>query len=171
MKVTVVPAQITTIEDRIVGSLGMSQLVLLIVPVILGGGLFITLPPSMHITPYKITLVVLLAAICATMAIRIKGRIVLLWLVTLLRYNLRPRYYVFDKRSQRGREQYRHAVAHEPEVEKETKTRKKLKELRLSTAEIIQVERLLADPTANVFYATDKKGRLHVRFTEVKPES
>ena len=171
MKATVVPAQITTIEDRIVGSLGMSQLVLLILPVILGGGLFIVLPPTMHLAPYKISLIVLLAVFCATMSIRIRGRIIMLWLVTILRYNIRPRYYVFNKRSQCGRERYLRAVEQEPPKEKETKTITKFKELRLSTAEIIQVERLLADPAANVFYATDKKGRLNVRITEVKPES
>jgi Ca2+/Na+ antiporter len=171
MKVTVVPAQITTIEDRIVGSLGMSQLVLLTLPVVLGGGMYIVLPPTMHAAPYKLTLIVLLAAVCAVMAIRIRGRILLLWLVTILRYNLRPRYFVFDKRSQRGREQYLHVAEHVPQEEKETKVRKKLKELRLSTAEIVQVERLLADPTANVFYSTDKKGKLYVRITEVKQES
>lgn len=171
MKVTIVPAQITTIEDRIVGNLGMSQLVLLVLPVVLGGGLFIILPPTMHAAPYKIAAIVMLAALCAVMAIRIRGRIVLLWLVTVLRYNLRPRYYVFDKRSQNGREQYLHVPEHKPEEEKDTSVRKKLKQLKLTTAEIVQIERLLADPTANVFYSTDKKGKLYAHITEVKPES
>lgn len=171
MKVTIVPAQITTIEDRIVGNLGMSQIILMTLPVIFGGGLFIILPPSMRLVLYKLVIMLSLTLICATMAIRVKGRIVLLWLVTILRYNLRPRYYVFDKRSQHGREQHLNYAQQEPNQEKQTNTLKKLKELRLSTAEIIQVERLLADPAANVFYVTDKKGRLNVRITEIKPES
>jgi len=53
MKVTVVPAQVTTVEDRIVGSLGFSQLVLIVTPVFIAAALFAVLPPAMGSAVYK----------------------------------------------------------------------------------------------------------------------
>ena len=43
MKMTVVPAQVTTVEDRIIGNLGFSQILLLIVPVFAAAGIFLNL--------------------------------------------------------------------------------------------------------------------------------
>src|ERR1019366_4023701 len=106
MKVTVVPAQITTIEDRIAGNLSFSQLLLLAAPVFGGSALYIILPPTMHSAPYKLTVIAVLIFLCGLLAIRIKGKILLLWFVVLLRYNLRPRYYIFNKNCLAAREQY-----------------------------------------------------------------
>src|SRR5947209_20569411 len=98
MKVTVVPAQVTTVEDRIVGSLGLSQILLLATPVFGGTMLYAILPPNFHSAIYKLIVIALLFATCGLMAIRIRGKILLLWLIVMLRYNLRPRYFVFNKR-------------------------------------------------------------------------
>lgn len=85
MKVTVVPAQVTTVEDRIIGSLG-SQMLLLIIPIFVSAGLFALLPPFMESALYKYILMAILAFVCCVLAIRIKGKIIALWLVTILRY-------------------------------------------------------------------------------------
>src|SRR5665213_4365185 len=105
MKVTVVPAQVTTVEDRIAGRLGLSQLLLLAAPIFGGSALYIILPPAMNSSAYKLVIIITLMLICSTMAIRIKGKIVLLWLIVILRYRLRPSYYVFNKNAVNGRDQ------------------------------------------------------------------
>ena len=106
MRTTAIPAQVTTVEDRIAGNLGMSQMVLLFIPIIIGSFLYAGLPPAMHSAVYKLVLLTVLLCICCGLAVRIRGKIVLFWGIILLRYWLRPRYYVFDKRSTHGRPDY-----------------------------------------------------------------
>lgn len=53
MRMTVVPAQITTVEDRIIGNLGFSQILLLIVPLFVSAGVFVLLPPFIGGAIYK----------------------------------------------------------------------------------------------------------------------
>jgi len=170
MKVTVVPAQITTVEDRIIGNLGLNQLLLLSAPVFGGTLLYAILPPNFHSAVYKLVIITILFAASGLFAIRIKGKIVLLWLVAILRYNVRPRFYVFNKRSLHGRELYNHPVkVDEAEEPKPVKHIAKPK-LSLTTAEIIKLHGFLENPAANVMYEI-KKGGLRVRATEVKSES
>jgi hypothetical protein len=167
MKVTVVPAQVTTVEDRIVGSLGLSQILLLAAPIFGGSALYIILPPVMHPSVYKVVLMVAFLLLCGLLSVRIKGKILLFWLVVILRYNLRPRYYVFNKHSLHGRsfQEATQSVATEDETT-EVK-RKAHRKLPLSTAEIYKVQNLLDNPAANLSFET-RKGYLYVRITEVK---
>jgi hypothetical protein len=104
MRSTVIPAQITTVEDKIAGNLGVSQLLLLAAPIFGGSALFVVFPPFFGYAVYKIVLIVCLTVICNMLAIRIKGTIVLRWVMILAGYMLRPRYYVFDKNSDYLRE-------------------------------------------------------------------
>ncbi len=170
MKVTVVPAQITTVEDRIVGSLGLSQLLLLCIPIFGGSLLYVILPPNFHAAIYKIVIITLLAAMCGLAAVRVKGKILLLWLVVILRYNARPRFYVFNKRSPHGRELYDRKIEVEVTEEQKPATQAVKKKLSLTTAELSKVYGLLENPAANVHFEI-KKGGLYVHATEVKPES
>src|SRR5437868_6746891 len=97
MKTTLVPAQITTVEDKIAGSLSLSQLILLCVPIFLGGAVYALFPPFLHLTLIKTLLVVLLVITFSLFSIRIKGKILLSWLIVIGRYNLRPSYYIYNK--------------------------------------------------------------------------
>lgn len=168
MKITVVPAQVTTVEDRIAGNISMSQLTLLALPIFLGGGLFIMLPPVMHSAIYKIILVCLIFVLCAVLSIRIKGKIILFWLATILRYNARPRYYVYDRRSMSGRIQQSSGLDMEFEDEPVTVSEEVKRVLSLSTAEVVELERIMTDPAANLSFVANKKGGLYARITEVK---
>lgn len=170
MKQTVVPAQVTTVEDRIAGSLGLSQLMLLVIPVFIGSGLYFVLPPLAHVAIYKLVLIAAMFFICASLSIRIRGKIILFWLVVLLSYNIRPRYYIFNKRTLQGREEYITTKQIEQEPEAETKSERARKHLSLSTAEVMKLENLIENPAANIHFET-KKGNLYVRITEVKQES
>lgn len=167
MRSTVVPAQITTVEDRISGSLGMSQILLLTVPIFGGCGLFIVLPPFFNYATYKVAVIAAFAAICGLLAIRIKGRILLVWLAVLFRYNLRPRYYVFSKNSTYLRETVaaKRAVEHSEEIKKPEKTdHKKLPAL--SIPELVRVQAIVDDPTTNLRFSVTKKGKLRAHFTQ-----
>ena len=171
MKTTVVPAQITTIEDRIAGRLGLSQLLLLVAPVFLDSALYIVAPPFFHSATYKLVLMVTVLFICGLMAIRIKGKIILLWLVVSLKYKLRPRYYIYNKNTLLGREQSSSKVTAEPETETETISQPQRELLPLTIAEVTRVQSLMENPDANLSFVTTKKGGLRVHFTEVEEQS
>lgn len=168
MKATVVPAQVTTIEDRIMGNLGFSQLALFVVPVFVGAGLFIILPPVMHGSPYKYLVAILIGVICDVLAIRIKGKIILLWLVTILRYNLRPKYYLFKKNTVMYREDYQ---ARKPDAPTEI-NKQRAKEIihipKLSFHDAAYVLNTINNPDSKLRFEMTKKGGLNVRLTEVE---
>ena len=168
MKSTIVPAQITTVEDKVAGSLSLSQLLLLVAPAVIGTGLYIILPPMMSMSPYKVAVVALIAFAFGLLAIRIKGRILLLWLVILLRYNLRPRYHVFDKNDPHLRKM-ESFVARSATEQAETMKKTVAEPLpKLSVAEAVKLEGIIANPQAKLQFLTDKKGALRVHFNEVK---
>jgi hypothetical protein len=168
MKTSVVPAQVTTIEDRIAGRLGLSQLMLLAVPVFGGSALYIILPPNMHSATYKLVVIVSLLLVCSILAIRIKEKILLLWLVVLVRYNLRPRYYVANKNSLAGRNLGESAKDLESEEETTEIEQVNYAPLpSLSIAEALRVQAVMENPATNLSFIANKKGGLHVVLTEV----
>lgn len=172
MRTTTVPAQVTTVEDRIAGRLGLTQLLLLITPIFGGSAIFVVFPPFFTYAVYKAVLITCVAALCALLAIRIKGKILLFWAITLLRYNMRPRYYLFNKNSTHERE-----IVMPTEIEDAledgtiAQTVKPLPKASLTIAERVQIESLLADPTANIHFTANKKGELSVHLTEVQQEN
>jgi hypothetical protein len=173
MRTTIVPAQITTVEDRIAGRLGLTQLLLLIAPIFGGSAIFVILPPFFAYAVYKVVLITCVAALCALLAIRIKGKILLFWAITLLRYNLRPRYYLFNKNSTHTREivlpaDMEDETTEEPSTQEVTAP---IRKANLTTAERVQIEDLLANPAANVHITTTKRGELRVHLTEVQQEN
>jgi len=97
MRTTIIPAQITTVEDKIAGTLNLTQVMLLMIPVIFTTIAYVILPLKMHIEGYKLVLVFIVLAISLILALRIKDKVVLNWLVVLLKYNLRAKYYIYNK--------------------------------------------------------------------------
>ena len=168
MKTTVVPAQITTVEDKIAGSLSLSQLLLLAAPVFGGCALYIIFPPMLRFAPYKVVLMTMLVFAFGLLAIRVKGKILLLWLIVITRYNLRPRFYVVNKNDMHlrhnGTEFADEALEDEPEIKKSPVASIP----QLSTAELVRLERIMADPQANLTFKPAKKGGLSVVITEVE---
>jgi hypothetical protein len=167
MRSTIVPAQVTTVEDRVAGRLGLSQLILLAAPVFLGSILYVILPPFFEYHVYKIVLMVVLAVACGLLAVRVKGQILLLWLIMLVRYNLRPRYFVYSKNSLHGRDKVEPIKSEEVAdngAKAPVTAHPKLPQL--STAELVKIEELLANPQANVRFTTNRKGELRVHITE-----
>jgi hypothetical protein len=168
MKMTVVPAQVTTVEDRIIGTLGFSQILLLIVPVFASAGIFTLLPPFMGSAIYKYVVMGVVAMIFCILAIRIKGKIVAFWLVTILRYNLRPKYYLSNKNVVALRENYPIRKEQQEPEKTSPKATKKIARHQLDIPATAKVLATLENPAARVRFETGKKGNLHVRLTEIE---
>jgi len=171
MRTAIVPAQITTIEDKVAGNLSMTQLILVLMPALLGGLIFASFAPALRPAPYKIVLVLLVAIVFGASAIRIQGKLVILWAVVMLRYALRPRYHIFNKNSAylrnipiKEKPEVTEAVVQEAAPEVTTRPS-------LSIAEIVRLQNLIAHPSAKLQFTTNKKGALSVRITEVKQEN
>lgn len=168
MKTTVVPAQVTTIEDRIMGSLGFSQLMLLIIPVFIGAGLYVLLPPFTGGSLYKYIVIGLVALFSCILAIRIRGKIVALWLMLILRYNLRPKFYLFNKNTAAFRDQYVTKMPEPEEAAKSARLKRSISVPRLAFHETAKVLAAIDNPASKLRFETTKKGGLHVRLTEVQ---
>jgi len=140
MRTTTVPAQITTVEAL--------------------------LPPFFASAPYKIVVIVCLAVLFGTLAIRIKGKILLVWLMILARYNARPRYYLFNKNDVHLRDMPKSEAVEKPVEEARPKKLTRKPSPRLSTSDLVQIEQLIANPQANLHFRTNRKGELSVHITE-----
>lgn len=154
MKTTVVPAQITSIEDTIAGNLTLTQVVLIVSPVFITAFIFISFPPFLHVSLYKIILIVFLAVPFFLLALRIRGKIMLKWLIILSSYKLRPRLYLLSCKSCVCKtETIFDSSEHEPLMRQaESQT------VPLTFKELMQLHSLLA--TKKVQYCTDGKGQI-----------
>ena len=104
MKTTVVPAQITTVEDKIAGSFTFIQIILLVFSLIFGTVLYAMIDPKLHLSSLKLVLIAIQFSFFGGLALRFKGRILADWLIIYLRYTLRPRIYIFTKNDLTARE-------------------------------------------------------------------
>ena len=168
MKSTFVPAQVTTVEDRITGNLSVIQLFLLTAPIFVGCIVFLLLPPFFTYAMYKVVLVAAIAALSGSLAVRFKGKLLLFWALTYLSYKLRPRFYVLDKNDMHMRTFKTQPEATAPEAEVPTDDLRRRQPSRLKTSEIAKIESILANPAAGVHFDFNKKGELRVRFTETQ---
>ena len=94
MRSTLVPAQITTLEDRVTANLSMRQILIFILVIFINIILFCLLPPFFKLDPIKITLSLLISIQLMTLAIRVKGHLILDHLLLMARYKFRPRIYL-----------------------------------------------------------------------------
>ncbi len=97
MRTTIIPAQITTVEDKIAGSLNFTQILLLMIPVIWATLVYAVFSPVMKVTSFKISLILIVSLISLILAFRFKEKIVAEWIGILMRYKLRPKLYIANK--------------------------------------------------------------------------
>lgn len=97
MRTTVIPAQVTTVEDTIAGSLNFTQIVLLVSSLFINTFIYALVPQRMLFSPVKIALMAAVFAIFILLSLRIKGRLVLSWLTILITYAVRPHIFIFSK--------------------------------------------------------------------------
>ncbi len=169
MKVCVVPAQITTVEDTIAGSLTLNQLLLLIAPVFLSCLIFMMLPPFMYGALYKFVIMSLALLICSALAVRVKGMLVVFWLLVLVRYNIRPRYYIYNKNDMHLRMVENDSGNSSMEDESESETlQAHLSEPELSLSEYIKLDQFLNNPAISMRFQPGKRGGIDVLIAEVE---
>lgn len=169
MRTTVIPAQITTVEDKIAGNLSMTQIVILMMPVFFGTLLFALFPPTMHVVLYKIPPVLFVLLLSLILSLRIKGKVVANWLVVLLSYNFRPRFYVFNKNDSYLRD----IPQLESDIQKQGAPVKAKRDILLpaktfSVKELRKMEAFIKNPNYSLSLKPGKKGELYVAVSEIE---
>ncbi len=163
MRTTVIPAQVTTLEDKIVGNLSFLQICFLMFPVLWSMVVFMLFPPSMSMKLYKLPIIFIVSLMSLLMAMRIKGRILFDWLVVILKFNMRPTYYVFTKN-----DTYLRTLDLPPREETvgiSHQVQEAPQPVAISAAsirELVQLDRVMRKRKHPVSFKPDNKGALHV---------
>ena len=171
MRTRVIPAQITTVEDKIVGNLNLMQIMMLMAPVFFMTLIYAVFPPSMSFVAYKLTLSVIFFVICITLSLRIKGKIIIHWLSILIRYNLRAKYYIYNKNESYLRTLCLPTIDKAPVAEKKlikAKTKLKVKSATHQIKNLLSLENMIGNDEVDFRYKIGKKGGLNVAFEQIK---
>ncbi len=168
MKTTIVPAQVTTVEDKVTGNLSLQQLVMLTSPIFFGCVVYVVLPPFFQADAYKITVIVMLFVVFSTLAIRIKGKLLIQWIAVLFRYNSRPRFYIYNKNDTYLRSQNDETPTTKVVKKPEAPITEPITREDVAIADKALLEQLMNDPRAKLRFRTNKKGGLDVHIQEVK---
>jgi len=171
MRTRVIPAQITTVEDKIVGSLNLMQMMMLMAPVFFTTLSYAVLPPSMKFAAYKLVLSAIFFITCITLSLRIKGKVVINWLEILLRYNLRSKYYIYNKNESCLRTLDFPTLANSQanksaSAKAKSKTKKKIRIAPVKN--LISLEHIIGNQEVDFRYKIGKKGGLNVAFEQIK---
>ena len=171
MRTTVIPAQITTVEDKIAGNLSLTQILLLLAPLFISTFIYTVLPVRLHLTLYKLPFMLVSLLVCSLLALRIKGKVILHWMIILTRYYFRPHLYLFDKNEPFLRDSElllstgNHQAVNKEEIlqiEKVTDNKKVL------VSDLVKMEELISNPESNLRFNFDRNGGLNVAFQKVK---
>lgn len=168
MKTTVVPAQVTTVEDRIAGSLTLPQIVLLVIPLLTSTAIYVLVPLAMHFSVLKIILILFQFVFFGGLAIRFRSKIIADWLVIYLRYKARPRRYIFTKNDISAREIFAPHEKNADETAEKPEEEQRIHIVDLKTTDKIKVERLLRNPLLTLSFKIARKGGIDVRLENNK---
>jgi len=171
MRTTVIPAQITTVEDKIAGNLNLTQILILMVPVFWTTIVYALISPTMRLAWYKFPLVLIVLFACLILSLRIKGKVVLSWLIVLIRFNARAKYYLFNKNDGYQRmidlpvfEKKQIKIFKEKVVEKEAE--KPISNFNIP--DFVKLENLIRNSAYSLSFKTAKKGGVNVAFEQIK---
>ncbi len=158
MRTTIIPAQITTVEDKIAGSLNMTQILILMFPVLWTALIYILFAPAMKLVPYKLGLIGVVIMICLILVIRIKDKIVAEWLGVVLRYQFRPKYWLYNKNDSTNR------IIDVPDIPDITLTPRKAvkkstnkQKSEIDVADLVKLEQLISSGKVAVRYQFENK--------------
>ncbi len=171
MRTTVIPAQITTVEDKIAGNLNFTQLFLLMIPVLWSAVVYILFFPAMKLVWYKLPLVLLVLIICLILSLRIKGKVVFNWLFVVVRYNLRPKFYLLNKN-----DSYLRTIDLPVFEKKQSKIFKKAPAKKeaprlipnFGIHDLVRLENFINNPNYTFSLKPGKKGGMNVIFDQIK---
>jgi len=94
MRSSLIPAEVTSFEDKLLAGLTLPQLGFIVSPLLLIGFLIIALPPFVTYVPYKLAIGLAIGAPLVAQAIRIDGQVFYKTFSTWLNYIRRPKIYV-----------------------------------------------------------------------------
>ena len=158
MRTTIIPAQITTVEDKIVGSLNMTQILILMFPVLWTAIIYILFAPTMKLAVYKLGLIGIVTLICLILVIRIKDKIIAEWLGVVLRYHFRPRFWLYNKNDSTNR------IIDVPDIPDITLTPRKAvkksaikQKSEIDVADLVKLEQLISSGKVAVRYQFENK--------------
>lgn len=158
MRTTIIPAQITTVEDKIAGTLNMTQILILMFPILWTAVIYILLAPSMKLVAYKLVLILSVTLLCFILSLRIKEKIVAQWLGILMAYRIRPKFYLFNKNDLTGRTLDIPEMPNEVIVTKKiAKKTSKAKDQAVSLADIVKLEHLIESGKVALRYQVGAK--------------
>lgn len=155
MRTTVIPAQVTTVEDTIAGNLTLTQIVLLVSSLFVNTFLYALLPKQLAFSPSKILLMLVVFCLCIALSIRIKGRLVIHWCVVLTAFLLRPHIYTFNKNTLF----YRKDIVFEDQKRKIKKVTVSKKEKQITSQPRFDYQSVLRNTAINLQF---KKNRILV---------
>jgi putative ribosome biogenesis GTPase RsgA len=155
MRTTIIPAQITTVEDKIAGNLNFTQLILLVIPLIINCLVYTLLPERMHLNQYKVVLMLTSFFIFSVLAIRVRGKVLIHWLILIVQYNLRPKYYLFNKNDLSGRKI--EITLGKKEADAKT-TKVTITREASSFSDLTNLEKLLTKKTESIKFKPNKGG-------------
>ncbi len=165
MKTTIIPAQITTVEDKIAGNLSLTQILILMFPVFWAGIVYILFVPTMSIAWYKLVLTIPVLIISFILSLKIDEKLIINWLILILRYNIRPKYYVFNKNDAYLREAgivdpgKKHAKSVRPS---ESKRKSRLQPIGVREQSIFEKDK------ENITFKIKKKGGFNVVLDQIE---
>ena len=166
MRTNIIPAQITTVEDKIAGNLNLTQIAILMTPVFLGTGVYCFFPPSMHFSIYKVIIVAFVLIVALLLSLRIKGKVVVNWLGMLFKFNLRPKFYIFNKNDLYQRELYL------PTIIKPDQNAVLVKEVKATSTfiskDLLRIKKYLKNPKYALNLTPKKRGGFYVVLNENK---
>lgn len=169
MKTTVVPAQITTVEDRIAGNLTFAQILLLILPLSISTLTYVVIGPRSRLTIMKGDLMLFEWFVLGVLSVRVNGKIVADWLRLFLRFTLRPCLYVFTKNDLASREMPGFSPINPLDTPQGTEELKpELAYPTLSEIDQFAVDQLLENPGLSIRFQLSKKGGVDVSLAAVK---
>ena len=167
MRTCIIPAQITTVEDKIAGNLNITQICILMLPVFLGTAVYCFLPPLMHFAIYKVILVALVLVVCLILSLRIKGKVIANWLSVLFKFNLRPGFYVFNKNDIYQREVY--DLTNVKKTPKQSVFKKEAKaKNNLLSKDLMKIKKYLKNPDYALSLKPNRKGGFYVALNEIQ---
>ncbi len=161
MRTTVIPAQITTVEDKIAGNLNLTQIVLLLASLFVATFIYATFPQRLSFSMYKIIFIAIQFFFFVFLSLRIKGKVVVNWLFILSSYYFRPGFYIYSKN-----DAYLRDIPYLAELEEEKAIKvakaeaKKTKSQAVIIPGLLGVDQLLGVRRDKLDFKFDKNGGL-----------
>lgn len=168
MRTRIIPAQITTVEDKIAGNLSLTQLLLLVFPAFITAIVYVGLPPILSFSIYKLPIILLSIIICCSLAVRIKDKLVLNWITIFLSFNVRPKYYVLNKNDAYLRDMDLPLINKKsrPILRKRVTQKAKTVIPNINAIDLVRFDDLITNPRYKFSLKSSGKGGMHVAFEQ-----